>query len=493
MLCIAVAPESRRLGKVDLFNAASQADLVEFRLDRLGKEPDIKELLEGISKPVLISCRRKEDGGAWDGSEEERLTLLRAAIVAGPAYIELEPDIAGKIPRFGKTKRVICFTSLDKPLANLDALILKAKSLNPDVIKFVGPTPTLEAAWPLLATISKKHEIPVVGMGLGPHGVMFSLLARKYGSPWIYASLEKGLEAHAGQSTVFDLDDIYGWREINAQTRFVAVTGFGSAEQTTIQVLNAGFKKLNLNFRCLPLEIGRTDKLGQMLDILHIGVVVGSPQTGERLLIMASNVEEAARISQYADLVVKQQDGWHAYNTIWRSVLRTVEARLGSKTPDDRPLDRRNVFIVGAGGAARGIGYGIQRRKGLISITAPDDNEARTLAQQFQARFVPFKNMYDTLCDVVLFTDTPLAEDADVAPGTKINPSFLREHMTVTDVTAPPCDTPMLREARVRGCKVIEPVDVYADQIVNLFKTITGQDLSGEFIRSALPPTSAGE
>ncbi|MFM8220135.1 MAG: hypothetical protein ACKOJF_14580, partial [Planctomycetaceae bacterium] len=51
MLCIAVAPESRRLGKVDLFNAAPQCDLIEFRLDRLGKEPDLKEMLEGISKP----------------------------------------------------------------------------------------------------------------------------------------------------------------------------------------------------------------------------------------------------------------------------------------------------------------------------------------------------------------------------------------------------------------------------------------------------------
>src|SRR5262249_62213638 len=73
MLCIAVAPESRRLGKVDLFNAAPQCDLIEFRLDRLGKEPDLKEMMEGISKPILISCRREEDGGAWGGTEEERV------------------------------------------------------------------------------------------------------------------------------------------------------------------------------------------------------------------------------------------------------------------------------------------------------------------------------------------------------------------------------------------------------------------------------------
>ena len=146
MLCIAVAPESRRLGKVDLFNAAGQCDLIELRLDRLGKEPDLKEMLEGISKPVLISCRRQADGGAWTDSEDDRLVQLRTAIIANPAYVELELDIAGKIPRFGSVKRVISHTSLDKPLTNVEALIDQAKQVNADVVKFVAPTPTLDAA-----------------------------------------------------------------------------------------------------------------------------------------------------------------------------------------------------------------------------------------------------------------------------------------------------------------------------------------------------------
>src|SRR5205085_12572977 len=94
MLCIAVAPESRRLGKVDRFNAAPQCDLIEFRLDRLGKEPDLKEMMEGISKPILVSCRRQADGGNWDGTEDERLVQLRTVIITGPAYVELELDIA---------------------------------------------------------------------------------------------------------------------------------------------------------------------------------------------------------------------------------------------------------------------------------------------------------------------------------------------------------------------------------------------------------------
>jgi 3-dehydroquinate dehydratase/shikimate dehydrogenase len=496
MLCIAVAPESRRLGKVDLFNAAPQCDLIEFRLDRLGKEPDLKEMMEGISKPILVSCRRKEDGGAWDGTEEERLVQLRTAIIAGPAYVELELDIASQVPRFGNTKRVVSYTSLTKPLAHLEPIIEKAIAAKADVVKLVGPTPTLDAAWPLLATISKKRDIPVVGMGLGQPGIMFSLLGLRYGAPWIYAALEKGLEAHEGQATVTELAENYRWKDIGPQTRFVAVAGFGPAETAAVRVLNAGFAHHQLNIRCLPLELGISEKVPQMLETLHVNVLLANPQLSERALNLASEVEEAARKAQYADLVIKQQDGWHAYNTTWKSVLRVVESQLGAKSPEDRPLDRRNVFVIGAGGMARSVAYGVQKRKGLLSVTAADDVEAKQFAQLTNARFVPIANMYDTLCDLVIIAEAEaqggLIRTGGGGPGVKLNPAFLRPPMAVADLTNLPGEGSLLREARERGCKIIEPVQIFCEHLSGIFRTITGKELPAGIVESAITGAAAG-
>ena len=485
MLCIAVAPESRRLGKVDLFNAAPQCDLIEFRLDRLGKEPDLKEMMEGISKPLLISCRRQIDGGNWDGTEEDRMIQLRTAIVNNPAYIELELDIADKIPRFGSTKRVVSYTSLHQPLTNLEPIIDKAIAAKADVVKLVGPTPTLDAAWPLLSTISKKRNIPVVGMGLGKPGIMFSLLGAKYGAPWIYGALERGLEAHEGQATVSDLDEVYQYKSIGPQTRFVAVAGFGPTEMTVVKLLNAGFAQLNLNIRCLPLEIGVSDKINQMLDALHINVLVANPALSERALNLATEIEEAARKAQYADIVVKQADGWHAYNTAWKSALRVIEANLGAKSSEDRPLDRRNVFVIGAGGMAASMAVGVQKRKGLLSVTAADDGEAKRLAQATGARYVPIANMYDTLCDLVIIAEAQAQSgltSAGSGSGVKLNPAFLRPPMYVTDLTDPTGETELLREARERGCKIVEPRAIFHDYLGMVFKTITGKELPGEIL-----------
>ena len=182
MICISVTPESRRLAKADLLNASRQGDLIELCLDHLVKSPDIADLLDAVDKPILITCRRSQDGGKWTGDEEDRLQLLRQAIVAEPEWIELDLDIAGKVPRYGKTRRVVAYTSLYSPLGatrtEIDEVFEKAQAADADVVKFTWPTPTLEAAWPLLSTVSQKRDLPVVGMGLGPCGLTFSLLGR---------------------------------------------------------------------------------------------------------------------------------------------------------------------------------------------------------------------------------------------------------------------------------------------------------------------------
>lgn len=477
MICISVTPESRQLAKVDLLNASRQCDLIELCLDHLIKEPDVADMIQGIDKPILISCRRAQDGGKWKGSEDERLTLLRQAIVAGPAYVELDFDIAPKIPRFGNTKRVVSYVSIDKPLVKVDDIFEQAYKANADVVKFTWPTATLDAAWPLLAAVTKKREVPVVGMGLGDASLMYSLLGRKYGSPWIYAALEKGMEAHPGQPTALELDEIYDWNAIDAQTRFVGLFGFGTAESAAVRILNAGFRSLEQNIRCLPLRLGSLDRLDKMFDVLKLKSILVGPQLGTQLLPFAQHKEEAAEQAGYVDLLLQQQDGWHGYNVMWRNALQALEDRLGKQNSEDRPLDRRNVLVVGANATAQALAYGIQKRKGILSVTAPAEDRAKKVAEQFQCRHVPFGMVYDTLADVVLLTDPNIKIGHHKS---ELNPSYLRAHMTVLDICRMPEETEFCSEARLRGCKLVEPNAVFVEQLATQFKSVTGKELPQE-------------
>ncbi len=477
MICISVTPVSRTFAKVDLLNASGQCDLIELCLDKLVKEPDVKDMLEGISTPVLVSCRRKEDGGSFEGTDEQRMMILRQAILAGPAYIELDYATAQSIPRFGKTKRVISYTSLGKPFgpAEIEEIFTEAKQINGDIVKFTWPTPTLEAAWPLLAAVAKKRDLPAVGLALGAAGAAFSLLGRKYGSPWMYAALEKGMEAYEGQLTVSELDEIYSWREIDSHTAFIGVVGMGMSEVVTCRCFNAMFKKSGLNVRCLPLMSENFDKLKSMVDSLKINAIVTSRALGDEMLSLADEQEESAKLGQYADLLLRKGGVWQAYNSIWRSAVRILERSIGGEGSEKRPLDKQNVLVIGSGSLAKSMIYGISKRRGLVSVTSPNDKEAQEVAGQFQVRYVPFQNLYNTLSDVVVVADPALR----IGTGkTEFNPSYVVPRMTFCDVTEMPMDSSFITEARGRGAKVIEPKEIYLDQLAAFTKSITGKEVA---------------
>lgn len=471
MICVTIAPVSRKLAKADLLNAARFGDIIELRLDHLAKEPDVKDLVAAAPKPVIVSCRRKQDGGFWDDTDEARRLLLRQAIAAGPAYIELDLDIAPTIPRFGNTQRVIAFTRLDRPEEDIEEVFNQAAAHQADIVKFTWPTPTMDDAWPLLRAVSGKRRLPIVGVGLGRADLTFSLLGLKYGSPWIYAALEPGMETYPGQATVFDLDEIYRWREINKETTFVGIAGMGPAQEIATRIINAGLQQVAPNVRCLPIEVGDVRKLRPMLDALKIRALVIANRLSRQLLPLADTFRDEAGTIDL--LRKKKDDNWQGSSSLTSCAVNSLISKFGSSA-DGPALAHRNIMVLGAGGAAAGLIRACLAQGGLVSIAAPKDADAQALATQLNCRFVPFHNVYDTLADVAVIADPALK--SGVMQG-NLNPALFKAGMTVLDASDPPVEHPLFVEARERGCNVIDPAEVFAAQIAQQFKLVTGHEL----------------
>src|SRR5580704_4969090 len=129
MICVSIIQESRRLALADMLNASRLGgDLLEVRLDRFGKAPDVGELIAKKPRPVILSCRRPQDGGHWDGSEDDRLAILRQCIVSKADYVEIELDVADKIRPFPPCQRVIAYTNLGETPADILDIYEQARS-----------------------------------------------------------------------------------------------------------------------------------------------------------------------------------------------------------------------------------------------------------------------------------------------------------------------------------------------------------------------------
>jgi 3-dehydroquinate dehydratase/shikimate dehydrogenase len=474
MICITVTPVSRTLAKADLLNAARRCDIIELCLDHFINEPDVRDLITAVDKPMIVSCRRPEEGGQWQGTEDERLMLLRQAIAASPAYVELDLETARRVPRYGKTKRLISFTRLDGPETNLPAVMEAAAQVQADIVKCAWPTPTLDAAWPLLSAVTQKNHLPVVGLGFGRAEITFSLLGRKYGSPWIYAALEQGMQAWPGQTTVFELQEIYQCEDIQPKTTFVGVAGFGESQTLTIKVLNAGFRQLNSPARCLPIELGETRHLAKMLDILKIRALIVQSHQGEKLLPLVEHMDARDRACGHVNLLLKREDGWHGYNTLWRGSLEALQT---AQTAAGRKIAGQSALIIGNGGIALSMIHALQQAQGLVSLCGPGDQTAQRQAGERGCRFVPFQNLYETLADLVILADP------NIVAGSRhgqINPSLLRPGMTVMDVGNLPLETELVQEARQRGARVVESAGIYSRLLNEQFKVLTGRDLPAQ-------------
>ena len=470
MICISITPTSRKLAPADLLNASRKCDLIELCIDRFIKTPDLGELVKMVDKPILISCRREKDGGQWTGSEEDRFQLLRNAIVAGPAYIELDLDIADKIPRFGDTKRVISYTSLNRPLAKIDDIFEQCWKARADVVKVTWPTDDLDAAWPLLAAVTQSRELPVVGKGIGKSGLTFSLLGRKYGSPWIYAALEKGMEAFPDQPTVWQLEEEYRWEDIGRKTRFLGIVGIGAAENTTARVLNAAFQEFEKPIRCLPLIPGNTDRLQKMLAGMKINALIVDPLYSRNLSDFGSPEDDLAQQSGYMDLFMEKGGSWTGQATLF-SALESVAAK---QQGNERWAENRATTVIGSGPLAVAAAFWAQKQNAAISLAAPSDNAAINASKACGARHLPWHAVHSAMSDIVILAGSDITSGMNRG---ELNPSLIREGMTVIDLTRYPGESTFAEEARSRGANYIDPSSVFAEQLQLQFQTLTGREI----------------
>jgi 3-dehydroquinate dehydratase / shikimate dehydrogenase len=479
MICISVTPSSRTLAPADMLNAARHGDLIELCLDHFIKEPNVGDLIKIIDKPVMISCRRPKDGGQWKGSETERIQLLRSAIVANPAYVELDLDIANSIPRFGQTKRVVSYTSLNRPLSKIDDIFERCWKAKADIVKVTWPTESLDAAWPMLAAVSEQRELPVVGFGIGKAGLTFSLLGRKYGSPWIYAALERGMESFPEQPTVWELRGDYRLDDIGPKTRFLGIIGFGRAENTTARILNAAFRMMDKPIRCLPLIPDDLSRLPKMLSVMKINGLIVDPSFDGDLSALQTPRGVIAESSGFVDVVMHRKEGWSGTATLPEAVDLAGRQITGS----ENWAGKGAIMICGCGPVARAAAKFFESRGGAVSLAAPSDNAAATAARSSGVRHVSWNALHDVRLDTLVLADHNLPCGNDKGA---LNPMAIRQKNVVVDLTTYPRESTFGVEARARGAVYIEPSTVFAQQLRLQFRLLAGRDLPEDAFRLGL-------
>jgi shikimate dehydrogenase len=144
----------------------------------------------------------------------------------------------------------------------------------------------------------------------------------------------------------------------------------------------------------------------------------------------------------------------------------------------------KNIVIIGAGGAARAIGFGIISQGGRITILNRTVAKGERLARHLGAEFQPISNLKKTGCQILINT-TPVG----MIPDTNVMPvqrEDLDKSMVVMDVVYNPLKTRFLREAENIGCRTVDGVSMFVYQGAFQFELWTGKRAPVEVMKKAV-------
>jgi len=488
MICVAIGRSRHKHIMAEHQHLAEQgAKMVELRLDYVAGKVNIRRLLaerpEGCQ--VIITCRRKEDGGKWQGTEEARQLLLREAIAEKVDWIDLEEDVAGQIRRFGPTKRIVSYHNFRKTPEDLRELHSRMAQLDPDVIK-IATMANVPHDNVRVLEMMQESEIPTVGMCMGDIGTPSRILAAKFGAPFTYATFHHERTLAPGQLSFKQMTDIYHYDQIGADTAVYGVIADPVGHSLSPHVHNAEFVAQHMDAVYVPFRVP-ADAIDQFMgDARRLGIKGLSVTIPHKEAIARHLTKVDPAVKSIAAVNTVQFKGAEVigYNTDYNAAMDCLEYTLGDIGADPSPLKGKRVLVLGAGGVARPIVFGLRKRGATTTIASRTLARAERLAAAFEAKAVEWEQRHRGHVDIIInCSPVGMHPNVDESP---IHKTFLKPSMLVFDTVYNPESTLLVKDARSRNCMVITGVEMFVRQAQLQFFLFTGKEASSERMRDVL-------
>ncbi|MBW2406213.1 MAG: shikimate dehydrogenase [Deltaproteobacteria bacterium] len=263
---------------------------------------------------------------------------------------------------------------------------------------------------------------------------------------------------------------------INSDTILFAVLGDPVSHSLGPLMHNAAFSELGYNGAYLAFRVKDIGKA--VIAIKTLGIKGASITIPHKVTVMdfIDEVDDTAKKIGAVNTIINRQDVLTGYNS---DGLGAVKALLERTTIKDK-----NVAILGAGGAARAIGFAIISEGGRVTVVNRTPAKGEKLAKDLGADFQPISKLNTTACHILINT-TPVG----MFPGIDAMPvrkQDLDKTMVVMDIVYNPLKTRLLKTAESIGCLTIDGVSMFVYQGAFQFELWTGMKAPVEVMKKAV-------
>ena len=259
---------------------------------------------------------------------------------------------------------------------------------------------------------------------------------------------------------------------IDTQTELYGIIGNPVHHSLSPMIHNGAFKRLGWNAVYLVFEVKNLEEALKGIRGLGVrGVSVTIPFKTE-VVPSLDKVEGLARKIGAVNTIVNRRGKLIGYNTDCDGALEALEEKMN--------LRGKRILLLGAGGAARAIGFGLKERDCQLIVANRSKKKGEGLSRELGCDYLPVSSLIRMKAgkleaDVVI-NATSLGMVPRVGE-TPIPKELLKEGMMVMDIVYQPLQTRLLREAKEKGCLTVNGLEMLVRQGVAQLKIWTGRKL----------------
>lgn len=476
-ICIPIVEKNIDDAKRAILSAGAKADLIELRVDYLEKvdERAFEELLKSAAKPLIITCRLESQGGTGRMTAENRQKLLAIATKKNVDFIDLEFDSDTEIFDNKKTKIIFSYHDFQKTpeFSEIQSLIQQMRSRG-EIIKYIPTANSINDNFRIFKLLQENKTIISFCMGL--KGQISRVLAGKYGSFLTFAAESLDRQSASGQILYDELVNLYNFHTVDTTTKVYGLLGQFAEDSKSKYMHNPAFQKNGVNALFLPFKIETEDELAEFMSNFReynfAGAAVTIPYK-ETIIPFLNRLDDTAQAIGAVNTIKKEGDQLIGYNTDCIGAIQALREKID--------LRHKQVLVIGAGGAARAIVYGLKQELADVTIANRTIQKAEKLAAEFSAKLLELKKIPQNQDKFDIFINTTSVGMYPNSDRTVIN--SLPRNRVVMDIVYKPMKTKLLKIAESAECEIITGEKMLIHQAIAQQKIWTGKEPEFTFMR----------
>ena len=277
-------------------------------------------------------------------------------------------------------------------------------------------------------------------------------------------------------------------KELNFKQELTAAFGQPISENPTQVMVEAAYRHHKLDWRYLTIEVGPDDLEEAVRGAKVMGFQGFNCTIPHKVKVIEylDDLGESASLMGAVNCVVRRDGKWIGENTDGKGFVSSLQELTDPKG--------KKVVIFGAGGAARAISVEVALAGAsqitIVNRSSERGEELTTLLQEklpCATSFSPWESTYSIPAETdVVINATSIGLFPDLDARINFDPDTLLPNMVVADVIPNPPSTNLVKDARAKGCPVIDGLGMLVNQGVIGIRHWTGIDPDPKIMRAAL-------